>query len=135
MKETAGTDMDTKNTLFNRLRILRMILKTTGAGKILLTYFCFIFADALIIYIFDPAITSYGDALWYCYAVISTAGFGDVVVTTAVGKICSVILTAQSILVIAIVTGVIVNFYTHIIDEKKQDKTEGTGQNDQPLKS
>lgn len=60
-------------------------------------------------------IHTYGDALWYCYAVISTAGFGDIVVTTAIGKIISAIITIYSVFVIAIVTGVVVNFYNQVL--------------------
>ena len=52
--------------------------------------------------------------LWYSYSVISTVGFGDIVAVTLIGKILSVLLTMYSIIVIAIITGVVVNFYTEI---------------------
>ena len=52
--------------------------------------------------------------LWYCYEVISTAGFGDVVAVTFIGKMCSVLLTIYSLFVVAIATGVVVNFYTQM---------------------
>ncbi|WP_302826767.1 potassium channel family protein [Anaerofustis stercorihominis] len=52
--------------------------------------------------------------LWYFYSVISTVGFGDIVAVTLIGKILSVLLTMYSIIVIAIITGVVVNFYTEI---------------------
>ena len=35
---------------------------------------------------------SFGDALWYSFAVVTTIGFGDVVATTLVGRIITVIL-------------------------------------------
>lgn len=85
----------------------------------LMSFVGFIFFDALIIYICDPAVKTYGDAVWYCYDVISTTGFGDVVVSTPIGRACSVILTVYSVLVIAIVTGVVVSFYTELIKEKR----------------
>lgn len=108
-------------SFFRKMKILKTILKKTGAGKMLLSFVCFIFFDALIIYIFDPAISTYRDAVWYCYGVISTTGFGDVVVSTPVGRACSVILTLYSTLVIAIVTGVIVSFYTELIKDKRME--------------
>jgi len=43
----------------------------------LLSQFGFVVGDALFIWLFDPAIATFGDALWYCCAVISTVGFGD----------------------------------------------------------
>ena len=111
----------------NKIQLIRRILSYTGANKILISFVCFVFIDALLIYVFDPAIVTYGDALWYCYAVISTAGFGDIVATTVISKILSVVLTVYAVVVIAIITGVIVNFYTRLIDMKlEKDKSELT---------
>ena len=103
------------------LRILRNILHNTAADKVLASYLVFVFVAAALIWLFEPTITTYGGALWYCYAVISTAGFGDVVVTTFIPMLLSVVLTAYSLLVIAIVTGVVVNFYTQMIELKNKE--------------
>lgn len=104
-----------------RLRVLRNILVRTKTDKILLVYLAFVLICALLIVIVDPAITSYSDALWYCYAVISTAGFGDIVATTVISKLLSLLVTAYSVIVIAIVTGVVVNFYTQIIELQRKE--------------
>ena len=99
-----------------KIKVLWFILKRTKADRILSGFFLFLFAVAGIIQLAEPDITRYGDALWYCYAVISTAGFGDVVAVTFLGKICSVLLTVYSIFVVAIVTGVVVNFYSQLVE-------------------
>lgn len=104
-----------------RFKILCNIMRYTKADKILISYIVFAFVDAALIWISEPTIRTYPDALWYCYAVISTAGFGDMVVTAFLPKILSVALTAYSLLVIAIVTGVVVNFYTQMIEIKNQE--------------
>lgn len=104
-----------------RLRILSGVLKNTKADRVLFSYVIFVLADAALILAFEPSIKSYRDALWYCYAVISTAGFGDVVVTTFIPRALSVVLTIYSVLVIAIVTGVVVNFYTQMISIKNKE--------------
>ena len=102
-------------------KILINVLCHTGADKFLLSYVAFFFADAALIWLFEPTFTSYRTSLWYCYAVVSTAGFGDVVVTTAIPRILSVVLTAYSVLIIAIVTGVVVNYYTQMIEMKNKE--------------
>lgn len=104
-----------------KLRILKAILIRTRASEILLGYLVFVLAAAFLIVLAEPDIHTYGDALWYCYAVISTAGFGDVVVTTLIGKIISVILTIYSVFVIAIVTGVVVNFYNQLLKLQQEE--------------
>ena len=55
-----------------RLHVLKSILVRTHADKILLTYLVFVVIAALIIQIVEPGINRFVDALWYCYAVIST---------------------------------------------------------------
>lgn len=104
-----------------RLKVLKNILVRTNTHKILITYLIFVLLSAVLILFVEPQISSYGDALWYLYAVISTAGFGDIVVTTAIAKIVSLLVTVYSILVIAIVTGVVVNFYTEITELSKKE--------------
>ena len=104
-----------------RLRVLRNILVRTKTDKILLVYLAFVLICALLIVMVDPAITSYSDALWYCYAVISTAGFGDIVATTVISKLLSLLVTVYSVIVIAIVTGVVVNFYTQLIELQRKE--------------
>lgn len=104
-----------------RLKVLVGILKRTRADKILVGFIVFLFAVAAVIELAEPDINRYGDALWYCYAVISTAGFGDVVAVTFIGKICSVLLTVYAIFVTAIVTGVVVNFYTQMVEMQRKE--------------
>lgn len=104
-----------------KLRMLRNILRRTKTNQILLGYTLFVLLCAAVILFVEPDIHRYGDALWYCYAVISTAGFGDIVVTTFIAKILSLFVTLYSILVIAIVTGVVVNFYTEITELQRKD--------------
>lgn len=104
-----------------KIRILGGILKRTHADKILIGFIGFLFAIAAVIQIAEPDINRYGEALWYCYAVISTAGFGDVVAVTFIGKMCSVFLTVYALFVIAIVTGVVVNFYTQMVEMQRKE--------------
>ena len=104
-----------------RLRILNFILKRTRTYPIILSFVAFIFIDALIIQLVEPNINTYGDALWYCYAVLSTAGFGDIVAATFVGKIASVILTVYALFVFAIATGVVVNFHSQLIQLRQKE--------------
>ena len=104
-----------------RLKLLWIILKRTKATQIILGFVLFLFANAAVIQLVEPNINRYGDALWYCYAVISTAGFGDFVAVTFNGKICSVLLTIYAIFVIAIVTGVVVNFYTQMVEMQRKE--------------
>lgn len=104
-----------------KLKILWIILKRTKTDRIILGFILFLFIDAAIIQTVEPSINRYGDALWYCYAVISTAGFGDLIVITFIGKLCSVLLTIYSLFVIAIATGVVVSFYGQMVEMHQKE--------------
>ena len=104
-----------------RLKVLGKILIRTNTHKILIAYLIFVLISGVVVLLVEPDIKNYGDALWYLYAVISTAGFGDIVVSTLLAKIVSLLVTIYSTLVIAIVTGVVVNFYTEITELSKKE--------------
>ena len=59
----------------------------------------------------EPGIKSYGDSLWFCFASATSIGYGDIIATTLIGRIISVVLTVYSIVVIAIFTAVVVGFF------------------------
>ena len=64
------------------------------------------------------------DALWYTFAVVTTIGFGDFTATTLVGRVLTVILGIYGIVVVAVITSIIVNFYNETAgkDDKKELK-------------
>lgn len=108
-----------------RLRILKAVLKRTRADRMLIFFVLFYLADAWIIFLAEPEITTYGDALWYCYSVFSTCGFGDEVAVTTIGRILCVALSILTILIVALVTGVIVAFYNDVVSmQYKASKAE-----------
>ena len=108
-----------------KLKILRMVLKRTHADSLIIGFVVFFLIDALLIMLVEPQITTYGQAIWYCYSVFSTVGFGDLIASTVIGRILSIILTIYTLLVVALVTGVIVAFYNDIVAMKyKASKAE-----------
>lgn len=98
-----------------KLKIFNLVMKRTKAYKVLSGLVLFVLAAALIIMLVEPEINTYFDALWYCYAVISTIGFGDIIVTSVIAKVLSVLLTVYSLFVLAIATGVVVSFYNQTV--------------------
>ncbi len=104
-----------KKRLITFIRVMRQ----TRAHKVMVTYLIFVYIAAWIILLTEPGITKYGDALWYCYDVISTTGFGDVVVRGFVARMLSVAVTVYSLIVVAIMTGVFSNFYMLVIEEEQ----------------
>jgi voltage-gated potassium channel len=100
----------------SRLKLLYYILKTTGLTNVLASFLIFFFISATIIWLVDPNVKSFVDAIWFCVAVVTTIGFGDIVVTNIVARIVTIILALYGILVIAVITGVIVYYISKVLD-------------------
>lgn len=94
-----------------KLHLLWNVLRTINAHIILGSYFIFLLFAAAIIQFLEPNIISYGDAVWYCFAIFSTCGFGDFYAVTLAGRIISVFLGLYSLLVVALITGICVTYY------------------------
>ena len=52
---------------------------------------------------------------------VTTVGFGDVSVHTHLARILSVILSVYALVIIAISTGVVVNFFNQLIELRKEN--------------
>lgn len=101
-----------------KLRILKAVLKRTHADKIVAGFVVFLLVCAFIILLVEPDITRYTDALWYCYSVFSTVGFGDIVASAFITKVLSVLITVYALLAVAVVTGVVVSFYNGCVEQQ-----------------
>lgn len=108
----------------SRLKLLYYILKTSGMTNVLYSFLIFFFFSALIIWLVDPNVESFFDAIWFCVAVVTTIGFGDIVVTSIVARIVTIILAIYGILVIAVITGVIVYYISKTLDLNKHSQEE-----------
>ncbi|MCI1666113.1 MAG: potassium channel family protein [Atopobiaceae bacterium] len=104
-----------------RLHVLGLILRRSKANHILWGFVAFVVLSALVILETDPGITTFGDALWYCYAVVTTVGFGDITTTSLVTRIVSVVLSCYAVIVIAIITGVVVDFYSETMQSQQRE--------------
>ena len=102
----------------SKLKLLSFILKSSGMTKILSSFLVFFLFSAIIIWFVDSNVKSFFDAIWFCFAVVTTIGFGDIVVTSLVARIVAIILAVYGILVIAIITGVIVYYISEILKIK-----------------
>ena len=104
-----------------KLRILNSIMKRTHMYPIITSFLGFVLIGAWIIQMVEPEISSYGDALWYCYILMATVGFGDFAAVTFIGRILSVLISVYALFVFAMATGVVVNFHAQLIEVQQKN--------------
>ena len=106
------------------LKSLGKVIRETYAAEIMGGLLLVIFAFSYIFRTVEPNLNTLGDALWYCFAIVTTIGFGDITATTFVGRTLSVILGMYGIVVVALITSVIVNYYGEMKRENAQGGNE-----------
>ena len=104
------------------LKSLSNVARETYAAEIIGGLLLLIFAFSYILRFLEPNMESLKDGLWYCFAIVTTIGFGDITATTAIGRILSVILGMYGIVVVALITSVIVNYYGEMRREKEEER-------------
>ena len=103
------------------LKSLANVARETYAAEIIGGLVLLIFAFSYILRFLEPNMNSLKDGLWYCFAIVTTIGFGDITATTTIGQILSVILGMYGIIVVALITSVIVNYYGEMRREKEEE--------------
>lgn len=92
-------------------KMIWKILKRTGADKLLCGYISIFTAISIVLILIEPNIHSFGDSVWFCFSVMTTIGFGDLTAVTTIGRILVIFLSIYSILIIAIIPGILTSYY------------------------
>ncbi len=104
-----------------KTRLIKIILKRTGALKFLTTYIIIFAGVSIGVWIVEPTIKTPIDSVWYCFSVATTIGFGDITAVTILGRAMSIFLSICSILIIAVVPGIITSYYIESTKLKEKE--------------
>ena len=103
-----------------KFKVLFKIIVSTYSLEVLFGLLIIIATFSFAFVSIEPSINTYPDALWYCFAIVTTIGFGDFTAVTAVGRILSVILGLYGLVVVAVITSIVVNFYNETSGKRDQ---------------
>ena len=97
------------------------VLKHTGTLKIFFSFVIFLCLAAVVLMIAEPQIETVGDGIWYCFVSATTIGFGDIYVTTRLGRIITILVALYGILMTAMVPGVVVSYYMEYLKIREKE--------------
>lgn len=119
-----------------QMKVLFKIIFKTYAVEILFGLITLMMAVSFLLTMYEPEMRTFGDAMWYCFTAVTTIGFGDLKSHTLVGRIGTVVIGIYGVVVVAVLTSIIINFYNEVrgkddMEQLKKIKIE----EDKPKKS
>ena len=100
-----------------KLQVLIKVVVNTFSLEVIFGLLVTIASFSFLLLVVEEQITNYPDALWYCFNVVTSTGFGNGA-ETAIGRILTVLLGVYGLIAIAVVTSIIVNFYNETNGKK-----------------
>jgi len=79
----------------------------------------------------DARITTFGDALWWATATITTVGYGDMYPVTAIGRLVATALMMSGIAVLGVVTASIASWLVQRVEDTAETVAEAV---EEPLR-
>lgn len=104
-----------------RYRLLWSVIKRTHTDTLICVFLINMFVIALIMTIVEPGINTYEDGLWYTFVACTTIGFGDFAAVTFIGRILTVYMAVNEILLVSIIPGVVVSYYLEVIHRRENE--------------
>ena len=101
-----------------KVKVLFRIITGTSSLEVLFGLLVMMIAFSFIFVAIEPNINEFPEALWYCFAVVTTIGFGDFTAVTPMGRILTVMLGLYGLIVVAVITSIIVNFYNETLGKR-----------------
>ncbi len=97
------------------------IVKRTGLTSMLISFLAVMSAGAIILRIVEPEVGSILDGYWFLFVSATTIGYGDICVTTGIGRLVTVFVALYGIVVTAMIPGVVVTYYTEYLKIIEKD--------------
>ena len=91
-------------------RAILPVIRAAGLGPWAIAFVVLFIVASLVVAAVEPQVKTFANAAWLLFQVVSTIGLGDFTCTTGIGRAMAMLLSAYSILFLALITGVMVSY-------------------------
>lgn len=99
--------------------LIRAVMQHSGLNRAVVGFVVVFLLCSVLVWLFEPAIPTLGDSMWYCFEIVSTIGFGDITVSSPLARVVSVLLSVTSVFVVAVLTGAVVSYSQELMHARK----------------
>lgn len=104
--------------------IIMDVVRDTYGVELAAGMVALIILSSMIMSHIEPNMHEFGDAVWYCFGLVTTINVGDVVAETTIGRLLSVLLGIYGIFMVGLVTATLVNIYKEVREFKRERMAE-----------
>lgn len=106
------------------LRLFWLIIKRVHGDKILYGFLSFFVLGSFLLWILDPDLHSWMDAIWLAYNIVTSIGLGDYTVTTFGARIVAILLGIYGAIITAFIPGMIASYYMEKVSFLRDETIE-----------
>lgn len=107
-------------------RVLRAVIKNSirPLKAVLAFTISYIFIAALVIFHIEPGFRNFFEALYWATVSLTTIGYGDLVPTTTLGRVVTMVSSIMGVAVIALPSGIVTAGYMKALEEEDNKKAD-----------
>ena len=104
-----------------KFRAIGPVIKAAGLVRWTIVFAVLFIVSAIVVVFAEPAISTFRDAAWLMFQIVTTIGLGDLTCVSFLGRLFSVILSVYSVLYLALITGAIVSYCTERMRNRRDE--------------
>lgn len=112
---------DKKKHAGMQFRVIWPVIRAAGLVPWTIAFAVLFIVASAVIAASEPAISSFSNATWLMFQVVTTIGLGDYTCTSVIGRIAAIVLSVYSVFFLALITGAVVSYCQESMRARRND--------------